>query len=189
MCRVPAQLQELSTIESRLERRLRFVAILSRRLSERGECPIVVGGHAVEIHSLGEYTTGDIDLLVSSKEPAIELLESWGFQSQGRIWWHPRLDLVVDLIAEPLAGSRERTLTLEIEGDELLVIGLEDLIVDRLNGCVHWQVEADCQWVRLLLRQHSAELDEEYLYRCCAEAGTEEKLTDIRQQIQDAQDD
>ncbi len=170
MCRVPAQLQELSTIESRLERRLRFVAILSRRLSERGECPIVVGGHAVEIHSLGEYTTGDIDLLVSSKEPAIELLESWGFQSQGRIWWHPRLDLVVDLIAEPLAGSRERTLTLE-------------------NGCVHWQVEADCQWVRLLLRQHSAELDEEYLYRCCAEAGTEEKLTDIRQQIQDAQDD
>ena len=48
-------------------------------------------------------------------------------------------------------------------GTSAYVLGLEDVIVDRLAACVHWSSENDCRWADVLVGAHKAELDLDYL--------------------------
>ena len=42
-------------------------------------------------------------------------------------------------------------------------IGIEDLIIDRLNACKHWKSEIDCEMTELLVMRYGEELDWDYL--------------------------
>ncbi len=178
-------LLELVIVPSGFERRLQFVALLSKRLPETHQ-PVVVGGHALEWHTLAEYTTGDVDLVVDNTSEVVSILQQWGFVQQGRVWWHPDLDLVVDLIDERLAGDRSRITKAETADGVVDIIGVEDLIVDRLNACIHWKSEADCQWVEHLLRQHGPKCDWDYLQQRCVEEATADQLNELWRRARDA---
>ena len=54
-----------------------------------------------------------------------------------------------------------------VELDDLTcyIIGVEDLIIDRLNGYVHWGWEDDRRWVGRLLVLHADTVDWAYLER------------------------
>ena len=43
------------------------------------------------------------------------------------------------------------------------IIGIEDLIIDRLNACKHWKSEIDCEMAELLIMRYGKELDWDYL--------------------------
>lgn len=43
------------------------------------------------------------------------------------------------------------------------IIGVEDLIIDRLNACKHWKSEIDCEMTELLVLRYRKELDWTYL--------------------------
>jgi hypothetical protein len=49
------------------------------------------------------------------------------------------------------------------DGLECCVIGIEDLLIDRMNACKHWKSTTDCEMVELLVRQFAEEIDWEYL--------------------------
>lgn len=157
--------QRLSGIIDPLERRLSFVALLTDAVTALGwRPPVVVGGHAVEFYTAGGYATVDIDL-VSAHEPLEAVLPKWGFAARGRHWVHEELGLVVEAPGSRLEpGQLDRVTRVETAGAIAYVLGVEDLIVDRLAACVHWRSEEDCAWARVLVALFEDGLDEEYLW-------------------------
>ena len=69
--------------------------------------PIIVGGHAVEIYTLGQYTTVDVDIVLSGRELAREIFEELSFaKGQGfRHWYHEELGLPIEIPDDILADS------------------------------------------------------------------------------------
>lgn len=168
--------QRLQNASSRLERKLLLVGELTRRLQSKGIVPIIVGGTALEVYTVGDYLTADLDLVASAYHEVANELEAMRFQREGRIWYHPDWELVVEIPDEQLAGDPERIVTLEVEGYTAACIGLEDLIIDRLNAGVHWQSQEDLRWVQALLRAYQPQLDLPYLQQRAQTEGTLEVL-------------
>ena len=164
----------LAEIEDPLERRLAFSGLLSRacRILGRRE-PVVVGGHAVEFYTAGGYTTVDIGL-VGASDAISEVLSGWGFEKEGRHWYDGRLGLLVEVPGDQLEDAQIAHMTkVEVRGEHVAVLGVEDLIVDRLNACVHWEFEEACEWASVLIEAHRDRIDWEYLKR---RAGDEDVL-------------
>lgn len=159
----------LAPLADPLERRLVFVGVMTRGVQALGwSPPVVVGGHAVEFYTAGGYTTVDIDLAGAS-EPVAEVLAAWNFAREGRHWYDVHLGLVVEVPGSPLTPSElEHVVTLHIGGDRVKIIGIEDLIVDRLAACKHWGHRDSCEWAARLLAV-ADDVDEGYLAHRCAQ--------------------
>lgn len=70
-----------------------FVGWLTRQVKPYGLEPIVVGGHALEFYTLGDYATADIDLVCPERAIVGQILEQAGFHREGRHWYRPDLGL------------------------------------------------------------------------------------------------
>ncbi len=166
----------ISAFSDTLERRLAFVALLSRGVETLGyAAPVIVGGHAVEFWTAGDYPTVDIDLAGAS-EPIGEILSRWGFRREGRHWFDEALGIVVEVPTAGLAAvQRERTVSVDMGGIRAYVLGMEDLIIDRLDACVHWKDEESCLWAVSLLRV-GRDLDLSYVRDRASEEDVSAKL-------------
>ena len=88
---------------------------------------------------------------------------------EGRYWVNRDLDLMVEAPASSLAGEEAHRETVELgEGFECTVLGIEDLLIDRMNACRHWKSEADCEMVELLVARYGREIDWDYLLKRAA---------------------
>ena len=179
----------LAKIDDRLERRLHFVAWLTSALTPHGIRPIVVGGHALEFYTLGDYTTGDIDMVCTNLEPIQEILEKAGFKREGRHWYREDVDLAVEFPSSSLLGAWNRVEEVLLDNGTAYIIGKEDLLIDRLNACVHWHSEEDCRWAKRLLLLYGEEMDWEYLYTRAQEEGTREQLEQLWSEVQSNHDE
>lgn len=161
-----------------LARRLAFVGLLSSACEELGwPAPVVVGGNAVEFYTAGDYATADIDLAGAS-EPIAWVLGEWGFEREGRHFYDQELNLVLEVPGGRLAPEQlSHAAAVRIAGVTAYVIGIEDLIVDRLAACVHWKDEESCVWARVMLTGEY-EIDREYLE---ARADAEDVLAMLRE--------
>lgn len=173
------ELDELLEIEAPMERRLAFAALLSAAV-EGEPAPVVVGGHAVEVYSLGTYATQDIDLIVARKEPFEAQLADWGFRRTGRSWWRADLEIAVDLIAVDIDRRQGQITSLSVRGLKVGVLRVEEIIVDRLAACVHGRIADDCEWARQMLAVNMEDIDMDYLARRADEEGVTEALQSIR---------
>jgi len=170
----------LEPLTDQIERRLAFVGLLSLACEAlRWPAPVVVGGHAVEFWTAGGYSTVDIDL-VGASEPIGEVLESWGFARRGRHWYDDTLGLVVEAPGARLSASeRERVVEVSVHGVVARVLGLDDLIIDRLNACVHWKNEESCDVARALVLGGGDHIDADYLRVRAVEESVSEALERI----------
>jgi len=159
----------LAGVSDQLEHRLLFVGMLARAFATLGWAPpVVVGGHAVEFWTAGGYTTVDIDL-VSAHEPFAQVLATWGFVRLGRHFYDDALGIVVEAPGSQLSADEQaHVVAVRARGLTVSVLGIEDLIIDRLNACVHWSHEESCDVARALLLGN-ADIDWEYLLRRAAE--------------------
>ena len=163
-------LEKVKAEKNELKKMLLFLSWLNKALRERGikSLPILVGGSAVELYTFGRYTTGDIDLVAQEKDKVRELLLSSGFfKDFGRLFISEELGIFVDIPDDTLAGSYEKVRTIEIPelGEEIRVIGIEDLIIDRLSACVFWKSQTDCELARYLYEKYKDEIDRSYLLK------------------------
>ena len=173
-------------ISEPLRRRLWAVAVMAEALRPHGVRPILVGGSAIEFYTFGGYATADVDLVAGDRRLLARVLERFGFLREGRFWYREDLDLIVECPDEVLAGDLERVLEVEIEGLICPVIGIEDLIVDRLNGYVHWRWEDDRRWVRQLIDSHREDIDWPYLRERVRVEATHNALDEIVREIDEA---
>ena len=169
-------LQTLRGMPNTWKRRLFFVAILTKALERDGLKPVVVGGHAVEFYTLGDYATKDIDIVMDESRRLDDLLNAWGFMRQGRHWYHEEFDIAIEVPSTTLAGDMERLVEVEVEGLPVYLIGIEDIIIDRINALVHWKSIRDGEWAHEMLCLHAGEIDREYLLRRAGEEGTMDAL-------------
>ena len=157
-----------------LVRQLRAAAIISQELAAMGLMPIVVGGSAVEFYTRGAYTTADVDLIVRGLREVDGVLQQLGFMHLGAASYvHENADVVIDLPREPLAGDPRRVVQVEVDGRAVHIIGLEDLIADRLRAAVHWKDLSSKEWAIQLMAAQWESVDWEYLDALARDDSTE----------------
>jgi hypothetical protein len=163
-------LAKIKETETPLRRQLLLLAVITRLLRRRGKpAPVLVGGCALSYYSREVYFTADIDLAYADREVLDEVLRELEFSREGRYWVNRELDLMVEVPASSLAGEEAHRETVELgEGLECTVLGIEDLLIDRMNACRHWKSEADCEMVELLVARYESEIDWDYLLKRAA---------------------
>jgi len=161
---VESLLVKAKGITDKLKRQLFVVAIFTRELEKHSLKPVVVGGFAVEFYTVGGYNTGDIDLVFPDNELLGSVLAGLGFTKAGRHWVNRELDVYIEAPGSRLTdGETEHLAEIEIEGLKTYMIGVEDLVIDRLNALVHWKSRDEANWIKELLLINYEKIDWKYL--------------------------
>lgn len=173
-----ARLESLAEEPNPARRRLVALALVADRLADDAIEPILVGGAALEIYTEGGYATGDVDLALPNVSEVDRAFADLGFRKQGRFWVREDLDLFFEAPAPAgLPGETSPRTELDVEGMRVVVIGLEDLLLDRLRAAVHWQSLEDRRWARRLVLLYPDRMDWQYLReKTAADAAEREEL-------------
>jgi hypothetical protein len=158
-------LEVIQKMESPLKRQLLMVALLTRLLKAMNQqAPVIIGGCALSYYSREVYFTSDIDLAYANREALDDALKSIGFKKEGRYWVHEGLKMAIEAPASSLPGQDSPVEVVELGEDlQCSIIGVEDLVVDRLNAFKHWKSEIDGEMAELLIRRYGDDLDWSYL--------------------------
>ncbi len=156
--------------ESPLKRQLLMVGLLTRLLEEKGKGPpIIIGGCALSYYSREVYFTADIDLAYADREALDAVLKNIGFEKRGRYWVNEELNIAIEAPASVLVGEDSPVEVFDLGGGlQCRIIGIEDLVMDRMNACKHWKSEIDCEMVELLVKRYFNELDWAYIEKKAA---------------------
>lgn len=148
----------------RMRRRLVALGALTARLAPEEVEPILVGGCAMEVYTDGGYTTGDVDLALSHGPLVDAAFDDLGFEKRDRFWVRMELELVFEAPAPAgLPGETAPRTELSVDGLRIVVLGVEDLLMDRLRAWVHWKSDEDRRWAARLVAIHGADMDWAYL--------------------------
>ena len=168
----------IGNLADKTKRGLYVMALVSERLA--GLKPVVVGGFALEFYSTGGYRTSDIDALYLHPNEVGALLETLGFRRVNRHWVSEAFDLQIEFPGHAIERRAvERLTTVRVDGKDVTMIGVEDLILDRLNGFIHGGSTDDRRWARELCAMYGSRLDLAYVEREAAVDGTAAALRDI----------
>jgi len=182
MAKLPPEFKKLEKIENPFKKRLYFVGILTKYLIKEGIKPIVVGGHAVEFYTMGYYSTSDIDIVSTGYEKIGNLLEKWGFKKEGRHWYNEKLEIAIEIPSSKLDEEAYNNITeVEIDNLKVFIIGIEDLIVDRLNAYKWWKSLSDREWAKRLLKLKDIKIDFNYIEKKCKR----EEILDVFEEIKE----
>ncbi|HCK18067.1 MAG TPA: hypothetical protein DHW36_06090 [Thalassospira sp.] len=154
---------------------LNLVAEASDAVAKQGhERPVLVGGAAAELATLGELVSGDLDIVTPWQQEFEAALEAAGFVrsigpgSFSRGFQHPHYDVGVEVVGSALMdgrGSYDRIFLLRLDnGRAVSVICIEDLIADRMaqyNSPPNYDLQALDQAEKLY--QLAFDLDKAYL--------------------------
>jgi hypothetical protein len=154
----------MSLYRPAFEAALSLYARISDAMAATGrERPVLVGGAAVEIYSLGAVNTGDFDI-VTGAQPVFEaILQDHGFvrpTGSGvatRGWIHPDLQLGFEVVSATLLdgqADRDRIRPIRIgDSGTIHVIAVEDMIADRMgqyaSGTAREMLQQACMLARL----------------------------------------
>jgi len=151
--------------ESPLKKQLLTVGLLTQFLkSMNKQAPVIIGGCALSYYSREVYFTSDIDLAYSDRDALGTALKSIGFKKEGRYWVNEELKVVIEAPASTLPGEDSPVEVVELGEDlQCFIIGIEDLVIDRLNAFKYWKSEIDREMVELLIERYRNDLDWSYL--------------------------
>ncbi|PWE74349.1 hypothetical protein B1R38_06075 [Bacillus cereus] len=140
-------------------------AIITKLLEENDDIqPIVVGGLSVEIYTQREYATRDIDFVSDGYEKISVLLSSLGFVKDGRHFYHPKIEIAIEIPDSCLAGDYNKVVKVMLDEDKYVyLISIEDIILDRLRAAVWWKSEQDSLWGFKLLAGNQDVVDFDYI--------------------------
>lgn len=124
---------------------------------------VVVGGSAVEFYTAASYMTKDIDFIAKDDFKISEIMKSLGFtMSEGYTWFHADTSVVVEFPKPPLIGDVNKVTEIETQYGTAKIIGVEDIILDRLKGRAFWQ--DDNELPEMMLLTHYDNVDFGYLH-------------------------
>jgi hypothetical protein len=159
-----SKVDALASEPDRLRRRLVALGALTACLEPARIEPILVGGCALELYTQGGYSTGDVDLALPVSPKVDAAFADLGFEKSGRYWVRRELDLLFEAPAPAgLPGETAPRTELSIDGLRVVILGVEDLLLDRLRAWVHWKSEEDRRWAGRLVSLYRSRLDWTYL--------------------------
>ena len=91
------------------------------------------------------------------------------------------MDIAIEAPVGVLVGEDAPLEIVELGPDlQCKIIGIEDLIIDRMKACKHWKSETDCEMAELLVARYLEELDWAYL-----ESRAEKPENDISKELKE----
>lgn len=150
-------LLRLEATENDTERKIIFLDALRRAAEDEGFAPpILVGGGAVELYSMGGYASLDLDLAGDDGVIArfAQRLGMERHEHYPNIFFSRKLRIILDLRGKIEAdGAEERKRRLDMGAGRIVVaVSLEDIIVDRLMACKWGKHPPSCLVAELLIR-------------------------------------
>jgi hypothetical protein len=85
-------------------------------------------------------------------------------------------DIYIDLVGSSLSGRRHVDLDLGSTSEVIRVIAIEDIIVDRLCACKHWDSPRDCEQAMYMISAFREDLDMAYLEKRAAKDEVEDRF-------------
>ncbi|MDO4177648.1 MAG: hypothetical protein Q4D21_00515 [Phascolarctobacterium sp.] len=147
---------------NKIAERINIAALISERAKQFSNELVVVGGSAVEFYTAASYMTSDLDFIARDDFKIAEIMNSLGFNIDNQyIWSHPDTNVIIEFPKAPLAGDINRVQEIETEYGKAKIIGIEDIILDRIKGRVFWQ--DDNEWPEYMLYTHYDSIDFDYL--------------------------
>lgn len=176
-----SRLSEAVELPSAIDRRMTTLAVVTQALLDRGVMAVLVGGGAVEFYTAGGYTTTDLDVITPSVSDVESTMTELGFTKSGRHWQREELDVFIEMPTPPLDGSADKVVEVDMGDLRVFVIGVEDLIFDRLKAYEYWKSKDDGRWARRLMTLQQDTIDWEYLERRVADEGLQDAYTGLKE--------
>ena len=115
-----------------LSKRLKIGAIITSAFKEKGFDIILTGGTAVEYYTAGNYMTGDSDYHIRADADKEKIMHELGFIGENRNY---RLDgQYIEFVSTEYMGEKDRVIKQKTKYGDINIIGLEDILIDRING-------------------------------------------------------
>jgi len=168
-------------IEPGFQRTLYVMSVLTPQLEKQGVMPVVIGGAAVEFYTRNWYATGDIDLAINkdNREAFYTIMDEAGFSKTGRMWIREDLGLYLEIPGDLDDLDADRVTRVDRGDGYAYVVGLEDIIFDRIQAAKHWQSKSDHgQAVRMTSLYHD-DIDWDYVRAKCRDGGSEDMLDQV----------
>ncbi len=156
--------------------KLLLLGYITDRLEKVSQSVFLVGGQAVETYTGGQFLTGDIDITTTDAKATEKILTSLGFKQIGIIWLSKGLGVAIQIVGLLPKGSLERTLTIQAGPYSVKVIGVEDLIVDRLAHAKSWKSSGDLEKAKVLYANFKKQIDQNYLKETSKKRGVDDFL-------------
>lgn len=142
--------------------RLCIASVICERMKEFANEVVMVGGSAVEFYTAASYMTKDIDFIAKDAFNIKRVMTGLGFKNDGDgIWYHDDTSVIIEFPKGPLVGEYSRTTRVETAYGIVEVIGIEDIILDRVSAAKFWQDTPE--WAEYLLSSHYDNVDFTYL--------------------------
>jgi hypothetical protein len=152
-----------------------LLGYLGDRLSKEGVSIYLVGGQAVEAYSAGTFTTGDMDITTTDRPKTERALVRMGFTVEGMVWLNAKLGAAMHIVGT-YPSRTERARVIEVGQYRVNVVGVEDLIIDRLAAAKYWKSQRDAEQATVLYRGFRVTIDLDYLRKRASEEGVEDIL-------------
>ena len=142
--------------------RLSIASIICEKMKHFANEVVMVGGSAVEFYTAASYMTKDIDFVAKDDLNIKRVMTDLGFKNDGDgIWYHDNTSVIVEFPKGPLIGDDSRTTQVDTGYGIVKIIGIEDIILDRISAVRFWQDTPE--WAEYLLSSHYDEVDLDYL--------------------------
>lgn len=167
----------INSDKDKIYRNIALTAVITEALKDISIRPIIVGGQAVEFYTAGGYSTMDIDLVTPASVKEINsIIKELEFKKEGKYWTYDDLDFALEIPGSDLAGDYDKINEIEIEGLKAYIIGIEDIIIDRLNRYKFWKEYDDQEWIIGMIYLNYEDIDWDYLYQKAESEKTIEEL-------------
>jgi hypothetical protein len=159
-----------------LRKKMLLLGYVTSRLEKRKQCIFLVGGQAVETYTAGQFPTGDIDVTTSDSATTQKILKSLGFEEIGMIWLNKQLGIAFHIVGDFLP---ERPRTMKVGPYTARIVGVEELILDRLSAAKLWNIPADYEKAKVLYDNFEKQIDMDYLRKMAKRKNVEDSLLRI----------
>lgn len=162
-----------------LTKRIIFMGYVTGELEKEGLSPVAAGDYAVELYTSGGFKGNTVDV-IAPRELIEGLLLLLDFKEEDGGWRNESVDILVRVLGEDLTeGQLQRVNQIDVNGLMVYLIGLEDLITDKLKDFVAKGDPAAIVWVQELIEIHVSEIDWDYLKERAAGEGVTGALQEL----------
>jgi len=145
---------------NQLRKKMLLLGYVTSQLEKKKQSIFLVGGQAVETYTAGQFLTGDIDVTTSDSAMTQKVLKSLGFEEIGMIWLNKPLGIAFHIVGH---FAPERPRTIRIGPYKARIVGVEELILDRLSAAKFWNIQADYERAKVLYDNFEKQIDKDYL--------------------------
>ncbi len=130
----------------------------------------------METYTAGQFTTGDVDITTTDRKATEDILARMGFKREGMVWYSEAIGVVVHIV-DIFPRRTEKTRVIHVGPYTVRVVGVEDLIVDRLAAAKFWRSQRDAEQAKALFDGFRKQIDIQYLRKRAREENVEDVLS------------